>query len=193
MVKCEDHNFGPFRCQAGVNSDCQPPNEATGTVPDILTFVHARRLAVTAVVAIVLRTVDMAVYRRFMDGEATDEEVADVVFGLQGTALLRSESRGWLIQSRIILGLLATKAKKEIYRQSFSTLRSPLLDQWRELENAGLQNNVDVTHIGLLLTQMQQQWDAMLWRDPNRQIQTFLDSIRRLELLSPELGGDGSA
>ena len=149
-------------------------------------------LAVTAVVAIVLRTVDLAVYRNFVVGEATDEEVVDKVFGLQGTAPLRSESQGWWIQSRIILGLLATKAKEEDYHQGFSEQRSPLLDQWRELEQAGTPNSPDVLQVKFHLPRMQQQWKAMQSRDPNRQIQTFLESIRRLELLSPELGENGS-
>ncbi len=148
-------------------------------------------LAVTAVVAIVLRTVDLAVYQRFVVGEATDEEVVDKVFGLQGTAPLRSESHGWWIQRRIILGLLAVKAEEEVYYQGFSELRSPLLDQWRELEQAGTPNSTDGIHVEFQLTQMQEQWDAMKGQHPNRQIQTFLESIRRLELLSPELGDDG--
>lgn len=152
----------------------------------------AHLLAVTAVVAIVLRTVDLAVYRRFVVGEATDEEVVDKVFGLQGTAPLRSESDGWSLQSRIILGLLAAKAEEGVYHQGFSGLRSPLLDQWRELEQAERPDNTDVLHVGFQLTRMQQQWDAMQVQYPNQQIQTFLDSIRRLELLSPELGDDGS-
>ena len=74
----------------------------------------------TAVVAIVLRTVNFAVYQRFVTGEATDEEVADEVFRLPGLKSLRSETLGWGIQSRIILGLLAAKAKAEDYHQGFS-------------------------------------------------------------------------
>ena len=139
-------------------------------------------LAVTAVVAIILRTADFTMYQRFMAGEATDEEVAEVVFGLQGTKSLRSESRGWQIQSRIILGLLAMNEEDD-----FSKLRSPLLDQWRELEQAETPDNVDVRYVRFYLTGMQQHWDAMQWQG---QVQTFLDSIRRLELLSPDLGED---
>ena len=149
----------------------------------------AALLAVTAVVAIVLRTVDMAVYRRFVDGVATDEEVAEVVFRWEGPKSLRSENLGWQIQRRIILGLLAAKAKEEDYYQDFSEQRSPLLDQWRALVQAGPPDDADARLAGLHLTRMQRQWDEMKWQDPNRQIQTFLDSIRRLELLSPELGG----
>ena len=149
-------------------------------------------LAVTAVVAIILRTVNLAVYRRFVDGEATDKEVADVVFGLQGTSPLRSESQGWWIQSRIILGLLAAKAKEEVYHQGFSKLRSPLLDQWRELENAGPPDSVDVRQVIVQLNHMKRQWEALELPGPHRRGQTFLESIARLELLSPELGEDGS-
>ena len=148
----------------------------------------AALLAVTAVVAIVLRTVDLAVYRRFVDGAATDEEVAEVVFRWEGPKSLRLANLGWQIQRRIILGLLAAKAKEGDYYQDFSEQRSPLLDQWRALVQAGPPDDADVKLAGFHLTHMQRQWDEVKWQDPNRQIQTFLDSIRRLELLSPELG-----
>ena len=144
-------------------------------------------LAVTAVVAIVLRTADFEVYQRFVAGEATDEEVANEVFRLQGPKSLRSADIGWQIQSRIILGLLATKAKEGNFHQDFSEQKSPLLDLWRELEQAGTPDNADVRRVGFYLTYMQQAWDGIQWQG---QVQTFLDSIRRLELLSPELGED---
>ena len=149
-------------------------------------------LAFTAVVAIVLRTVDMEVYRRFVDGEATDDEVVEVVFRLEGPKSLRSTDLGWWIQSRIILGLLAAKAKEEYYHQDFSKQGSLLLDQWKELEQAGPPDDADVRRASFYLTSMQQKWEAAS-RDHFLQIPTFLDSIRRLELLSPELGENGSA
>ena len=149
-------------------------------------------LAVTAVVAIVLRTVDMAVYRRFVDRVATDKEVVDVVFRLQGIATLRSEHLGWSLQSRIILGLLAMKDIDNVYDRNFSEQRSPLLDQWRELVNDGPPDNADVKHVGMLLEWIQARWVERHMPGHMRQVQTFLDSTRRLELLSPELGDDGS-
>ena len=149
-------------------------------------------LAVTAVVAIVLRTVDLEVYRRFVAGEATDEEVVDKVFGLQGTAPLRSEHLGWSLQSRIILGLLAMKDTDNVYDRDFSEQRSPLLDQWRELVNAGPPDNADVKRVGMFLAWIQTRWVERHWSGHMGRIQAFLDSTRRLELLSPELGEDES-
>ena len=159
----------------------------------LLLPVDATLLAVTAVIAIVLRTVDMKVYRRLVDGVSTDDEVAEVVFGLQGTAPLLSEIFGWWIQSRIILGLLAMKDIAIVYDQDFSEQRSPLLDQWRELVNAGPPDNADVKRVGMLLEWMEARWAEYRRQEHMRQVQTFLDSIRRLELLAPELRGNGSA
>ena len=100
-------------------------------------------LVITAVIAIVLRTVNFAVYRRFVAGEATDKEVANVVFGLQGKASWRRGGHGMLIERHIILGLLSMK---DGYDRGFSELNSPLLEQYRELQTTGTTDNTDVKH-----------------------------------------------
>ena len=153
----------------------------------------AAPLALHAVVAIVLRTANFEVYQRFVTGEAADEDVAEVVFGLQGTAPLRSENLGWRIQSRIILGLLAAKAEYEDYHRGLSKQTSPLLERYRKLIEEGPPDNADVKSAGSYLERMQVLWKRMDWPGPDRPIQTFLESIRRLELLSPELGEDRGA
>ena len=150
-------------------------------------------LPLAAVVGITLRTADFEVYRQFVTGEAADEDVAEVVFGLQGTAPLRSEGLGWRIQIRIILGLLAEKAEYEDYHRGLSKQTSPLLEQYRKLIEEGPPDNADVRSAGFYLERMQVLWKEMDWPGPDRPIQTFLESIRRLELLSPELGEDRGA
>ena len=57
--------------------------------------------ALAAVIAIVLRTFNFAVYQRFIDGQATDEEVADTVFKLAGTKSLRQNKDGEVIEAHI--------------------------------------------------------------------------------------------
>jgi hypothetical protein len=125
-------------------------------------------LAFTAVIAIIVRTVDFEVYRRFVAGEATDEEVVDAVFELEGTKPLRSETLGWGIQNRIILGLLETIAKGDYY-QDFSFLQSsllPLLDKWWEWRDSGARDDADVRKAMMYLERIQRYWEEMRWPDP---------------------------
>lgn len=150
-------------------------------------------LTLSAVVVTVLRTVDFTVYQRFVAGEAADMEVADVVFSLRETASLRSvnHSYGLQIESRIILGLLSAKA--EYFDQDYLNLETPFLDQYRKLKEEGTPDSADVRYASLVLDRVQTVWDSpgrMHWVRQNR---TFLDSIKRLELISPELGEGRSA
>lgn len=152
----------------------------------------AAPLALHAVVAIVLRTADFAVYQRFVAGETTDKEVVDKVFGLQGTASLRSDGRGydWWIESHIILGSIDMDVVLEARGQDLPELNSQLLKQYRQLLEAGQPDDADVKHANHVLERVQALWKNMPWQDSAPLRQTYLDSIRRLELLSPELGED---
>ncbi len=153
-------------------------------------------LALYAVIAIVLRTVDPDVYQRFVDGEATDKEVADAVFGPRGAASLRSDGSnyGWWIEGHIILGCLARDADFEVRGRHSDELNSPLLSQHRELLEAELSGDrADVRYANNVLKRVQALWNDVNWQNSELLRQTFLNSIRRLELLSPELGDDGSA
>ena len=146
-------------------------------------------LAITAVIAIVLRTTDFAVYQHFIGGTATDEEVANVVFRWPETASLRRGDHGMLIERHIILGLHSRKAEYEDYDRGFSELNSPLLKQYRELQTTGTTDNADVKHAHKLLEYMQNYWQRHMYTLNGVQLRrTFLASIERLELLSPEQG-----
>ena len=155
----------------------------------------AAPLALHAVVAIVLRTADFAVYQRFVAGEATDKEVVDKVFGLQGTASLRSDGRGydWWIESHVILGSIDVEAVFEARGRDWTELNSQLLNQYQKLLEAGQPDDADVKHANHVLNRVQALWKDMNWQDSAPLRQAYLDSIARLELLSPELGEDGNA
>ena len=146
-----------------------------------------------AVIAIVLRTADFEVYQRFVAGEATDKEVADKVFGLEGTKSLRSGIDGWWIEAHIILGSLDKDDEFEARGRDLSELKSPLLNWYRELKEQGPSTDADVKRANHVLEYVQDLWHDARWRDSDPLRQTFLDSIRRLELLSPELGEDRRA
>ena len=130
------------------------------------------------------------VYQKFVAGEASDDEVMAVVFRLQ-TAPLRSDDQLWEIESRIILGSLTMKPKNR--GQDFSELRSPLLNQYRSWKNAERPGNELVTNAIVYLARLQDRWEVMNRPDFNWRSHMFLETIRRLELLSPELGEDRSA
>ena len=159
-----------------------------GTVLDLLPS-DAAPLALYAVIAIVLRTVDFAVYQRFVAGEVPAEEVAEVVFRWEGSKSLRLDDHGIRIESHIILSSLDTEIDPEARGQDFSELKSPLLNRYRELKELGPPNDADVKHAESILrcTQLLRQ---TTWLDSAPLRQTFLASIRRLELRSPELGED---
>ncbi len=142
-----------------------------------------------AVVAIILRTVDPVVYQKFVVGEATDDEVMEVVFRWQ-TALLRSDDQLWEIESRIILGSLTMKPENR--GRDFSELKSPLLNRYRSWENAERPGNELVRNAIIYLARLQDRWEVMNRPDFDWRSHMFLETIRRLELLSPELGEDGS-
>ena len=143
-----------------------------------------------AVVAIILRTVDPVVYQKFVAGEASDDEVMEVVFRLQ-TVPSRSDDQLWEIESRIILGSLMMKPKNR--GQGFSELKSPLLNRYRSWENAERPGNELVTNAIVYLARLQDRWEVMNRTDFDWKSHMFLETIRRLELLSPELGEDRSA
>ena len=151
-------------------------------------------LALYAVIAIVLRTVDPDVYQRFVDGEATDKEVADAVFGPRGAASLRSDGRGygrWL-ESEIILGILAMRAQPADFDQSKPAEgASPLLDQYRLLSQGATVQGDDVQHAKAVAERVDTQWSIRAF-DLMEKSQAFIEAARQLELLSPELGEDGS-
>ncbi len=153
----------------------------------------AAPLALYAVIAIVLRTINFSVYQRFVAGEVSDKEVADEVFGPQGTATLRSETRGWWIEAHIILGSLDAEVEIEARGRDSSVLKSPLLNRYRELRELGSPDDADVRRADSILRYTEILWQDVNWQNSVPLRQRFLDSVRRLELLSSDLGKSGSA
>jgi len=77
----------------------------------------------------VLRTVNPDLYTRFMHGQATDQEVADTVFGLQTTQSLRPCPQGQLIEVSLILMAQPPESPDWVVLQE----RSPLLQHYRKM------------------------------------------------------------
>ena len=139
-------------------------------------------LAVTAVISIVVRTVDFKVYQHFMSGQATDEEIADVVFRLRNPESWHQSRQGWLIESYIILGRLLISSEYRAGERELSKINSPLLQKYRKSRSK-------LSHEDQLLTYLESLWREIEMSGRNSEViyKTFLQSIQKLELLSPDL------
>ena len=78
-----------------------------------------RSFAVAAAVAMILRTIDVELYHRFLDGEVSDLEVVDKMRARAGVEAILREDEGRLFEAAIIL------AARELRRR-----RAPL--DWKE-------------------------------------------------------------
>lgn len=142
-----------------------------------------------AVIAIVLRTANFSVYQRFVFGVATEKEVVDATFSLQGTVHLRSERNGigWWLEAEIILGILAMRAQYGDFDRSVSEGASPLLDQYRmQLQGAAVQGGESMQHAKSVVERVETQWSMRAF-DFMGKSQAFLEAAKQLEFLSPEL------
>ena len=155
--------------------------------------------ALAAVIAIVLRTTDFAVYRLFMAGEATDEAVADTVFKLAGTKSLRQDEDGEVIEAHIILSMLSTTPEYRDRNRDFPEADSPLLRRYREIQKSKTAEDgyldADWNHASNLLDSLVFSWKAERHNNRYQEIADFRRTLERLELLSPDLqdGGESDA
>lgn len=94
-----------------------------------------RSFALTAVVCLILRTIDSDLYHRFARGEVSDLELVDKVFNRPGTETLQQEHEGWLFEATIICG-----PQEETLRRS-NPINSPLLERYKALVNSEVSDN----------------------------------------------------
>ena len=155
----------------------------------------AALLAVTAVIAIVLRTADFAVYRHFIGGTATDEKVANTVFKLEGTKSLRKDEEGMDIEAHIILSMLSTTSEYQDRNRNFLDADSPLLRRYREIQKSRKPEDgyldADWNHASNLLDSLAFSWKAERHNNRYQEIADFRRTLERLELLSPDLQDGG--
>ena len=155
--------------------------------------------ALAAVIAIVLRSFKVEVYQRFMDGQATDEEVADTVFKLAGTKSLRQDEDGVVIEEHIILLMLSTTPEYRDRNRDFPEADSPLLRRYREIQKSKTAEegylDADWTHASDLLRSLEYFWNGERIVNHYREFADFRRTMERLELLSPDLqdGGESDA
>ena len=139
---------------------------------------------VTAVVALILRTVNSNLYYRFIRGEASDLKVVDEVFNLPGIKSLQFEWEGTVFEAIIIL---AAQEETLFSLNPSDPMDSPLLQRYRKLADV---QNTETTS----LDQNQKHAKNVIELVENRRSQIyrgrslgFKSSVQRLELLSDEL------
>ena len=136
-----------------------------------------------AAVAVILRTIDVDLYHRFSRGEATDSDVVDSVFSHPDRTALRQNHWSTVMFEGVIMAAAREIAFEEPGRARSNQLyTTPLETRYKDLRDNGGPDNADQRHAGEVL-----RWcDGMSQRSAPYGI-GFLDSVHRLELLSPDL------
>ena len=139
-----------------------------------------RSFANGAVAALILRTLDADLYHRICSGTVSDREVVDELFKPPRAIILTGEFGRSSFEKIIIL------AAHEVSSVG-SEINSPLLEQYKKMVDAAAP---DSTPHDLDLTRAQDivQWAKRYCTMPSnvRHI-GFRESVRRIELLSPDL------
>ena len=141
-----------------------------------------RSLPITAVVALILRTLDTERYHRFCSGEVSDQDLVEGVFERPEIQALREEFSGYLFEATVIA------AKYELSdSEDWTSAASPLLSEYETLVDAEdpeadssdprLRRGNEVIPMVELFRQ-QGLHDGSIG---------FKHSVERIELLSPDL------
>ena len=144
-----------------------------------------RSFALTAVVALIVRTIDSDLYYRFVRGEVSDLEVVDTVFDRPGTKTLQRKHEGYLFEATIIMSAQEMAPAQFTPPESNS---SPLLQRHQKVaatkksENAS--RNPDREHAQNVIEMVERLREGYFVG--SRGI-GFRHSVQRLELLSPSL------
>ena len=138
-----------------------------------------RSFALTAVVALTVRTIDPELYIRFTRGTATDLEVVDRVFeGNPGLRRLQLEHPGCLFE------VMVASAAQEVSGRIDESIDSPLLVRYQKSLDTETSDSPAKKHATEVL---------YLYRELNAGFNPrrfgFLESVMRLELLSRGLLG----
>ena len=140
-----------------------------------------------ALVALIIRTLDSNLYYRFTRGEATDQMVVNMLATKLGRPEVRlSQETAW-IEAYIILGAQEIATYDGVVN---SVTNSPLLDLYETFAKSGLLNDPETDRAIRILRDVGRLKDSVDMRDRPREM-GFTIAVKRLELLSGDLRGDG--
>ena len=109
-----------------------------------------RSFAMTAVVALILRTVDSDLYHRFVRREASDRQVVDKMFNRPGARTLQQQHAGHLFEfeptiefeATIIVAAQEAELVHSMMRsEPINSINSPLLQRYQDLVDADQSDN----------------------------------------------------
>ena len=140
-----------------------------------------RSYAITAAVALIVRTVDLDLYLKFARGEATDLAVVDRVF-VRSTALreIQQENAGCLFEAMIIL------AAYEVAGVDQYSIDTPLLKRYRKQVDGETSAPSAKKHAEAVIRRFESLLDESALRNTGQRF-GFNHTVQRLELLSPGL------
>ncbi|MCY4575514.1 MAG: P-loop NTPase fold protein [Chloroflexi bacterium] len=143
----------------------------------------------TASFVLIWRTLEPDLYYRFLRGSATDEDIADALFGYTEQGY-RASSEGQLLETEIIVAAVEDGLA---HARNGALAESRLFDRYRELVD-GLDPQAGMTpeqeHAATIMRWVQNEnRDRMLRGGPRR----FRGTVDRLEMLSGNLRHDLSA
>ena len=143
-----------------------------------------RSFGITAVVALIVRTVDLELYHKFARGEATDLEVVDRVFERNaGLRELQKNHHGCLFETMIIL------AAHEVSGDDGSPTNSPLLTRYEEQAGDEVCDATTKQHAEEIIQRVQRlagETTTLRFGTIGRRF-GFKHSVQRLDLLSTGL------
>ena len=148
---------------------------------------NTRSFAITAAVALIVRTVDSELYYKFVRGEATDLDVVGRVFERNaGLRELQEEHAGCMFETMIVL------AAYEVSGDAGDSIDSPLLKRYRERVGDEASDPTARKHAQRVIASLES-----LTRGTPVDLGTigrrfgFKHSVQRLELLSPVSSANG--
>ena len=149
--------------------------------------------ATTAVVALILRTINADLYHRFVRGEVSDLEVIDTVFSRPEAKVLRQTREGRRFEATIII---AAQEETILNNLESEKVSSPLLDRYRRLAQdqtppipIPASGDPDQRHAEGVIGMVEA--FGKDWIIQERGGIGFKESVRRLELLSASLKDEG--
>ena len=134
-----------------------------------------KSFVVSAVIALIIRTIESETYYRFVRGDADDVEVVDALFNKPWTKGVQQEFNGCLVEAMIIVG------RKELSRNpriKYRNTESPLLTHYKNLLKEG-ESHKEFSHAKNVID-----WVQKLSGFGINQV-GFDYSVKRIELLSP--------
>ena len=144
-----------------------------------------KSFAVTAIVALIMRTIDLDLYHRFVRGEVSDLDVVDKMFDRPGVR--EKWNRNEVLFAKVImLAFQEVQHPDSIPKQ----LTSPLLAKYEGVVNtpgnASLLGEAEVNRASNICHELRIIKEQFCTRDWHQQMR-FTRSVQRLELISAEL------